>query len=153
MTEYHTFCTKCGKGYAGYDNAMEGLRLDGKFYCIDCAPVNWVEKDGEKYIEKTIIRDARNRDSFWDEEPLYYTSMDELIKECKADRIRIVKRNTKPSFADLFVPVKLTGSVFGEHYEIEAYHNYPGDQAGWYYTAYVFAMREDMKKYPLDVKE
>ncbi len=145
-------CTKCGKVYEGYD-ALSGMRVDNQFYCRGCAPVKWVTENNHTFIDRSVIRDARNRASMWDGEPLYYTSMAELIKDCHSDTIKIVKENTKPDIFDLFVPVKLSGNIYGEHYSIYAYHNYTGDQAGWYFTGYVFTLREDMKGYPLEVKE
>lgn len=152
MTAHH-YCMKCDKDFVDYD-CVDGLRVDGTFYCRECAPLKWVTDDkGKKYIEKSIIRDSRNRSSMWDGEPLYYTTLEEFMRGCdftNSGKVKIIKEETRPDFTDLFVPVKLSGRIFGVHYNIYIYHNYGKDQEGWYFEGYTFELSEGMEKYLCD---
>ena len=112
--DYERKCAECGVKWRGYDDYNVPY-LNGKNYCWDC--FNKRYRVNDKLVIWSLYRDIRNLSTMWDNGPLFYTSLEELLKYWKHTAADIYVKH-KDMGDGRRGSDKLTGDIRGDRYEI-----------------------------------
>lgn len=131
-------CHKCGKKWRGYED-IDIPSVDGHQYCWECLDFSRKGPDGRLIVDrKGIYQDMRNLSTMWDGGPLFYTSLDSMLKCRGIDKSEIYVKHKDVGIEETSQN-RLSGSMRGDRYEIFAK----------YFIAFVFKPKdeEELRKY------